>query len=229
MMKNLFKKLALFALASVILSNFVIPSFVANAGACNPNPLLEILEGEECINLDEKTSPNDKDKIITIVEEPLSVNPADFGTTGEDGASEFEVRPCLRISTVCKDENIGIITDSFIMSGTTYDPCEEGVTSGTETGTTYYYCKEVMVLLSTGGPTMIMGFISMIYKWGASIVGLIAVLVIVISGIQISASGGDSSAIDGAKGRILKSIGGLAVLFLSGVILYTINPNFFTK
>ena len=76
---------------------------------------------------------------------------------------------------------------------------------------------------------MIYGYIAMIYQWGASIVGIIAVTVIVFSGIQISAAGGDPEAVTSAKKRILQSLAGIAVLFLSGLILYTINPNFFTK
>jgi len=68
----------------------------------------------------------------------------------------------------------------------------------------------------------------MIYTWAAGFVGLIAVGVIMISSIQISLSGGDSQAVTNSKDRIVKSLAGLAVLFLSGLILYTINPNFFT-
>ncbi len=90
-----------------------------------------------------------------------------------------------------------------------------------------YSCKQVQVLLSRGGTSLLEGYISQIYKFGASIVGIIAVLVMVISGIQISASGGDTEAVNEAKTRIIKSISGIALLFLSGLILYTINPNFF--
>ena len=76
---------------------------------------------------------------------------------------------------------------------------------------------------------MLYGYIGMIYTWGASIVGIIAVLIIVISGIQISAGGGDPEAINSAKKRIIQSLSGIAVLFLSGLILYTINPDFFVR
>jgi type IV secretory pathway VirB2 component (pilin) len=69
----------------------------------------------------------------------------------------------------------------------------------------------------------------MIYRWGASLVGIIAVTIIIISGIQISASGGDSEAINAGKKRILQSIVGIIVLFLSSLILYTVNPTFFTN
>lgn len=92
-----------------------------------------------------------------------------------------------------------------------------------------YSCKEVMVILTKGGTTAIYGYINLLYRWGAGMVGIIAVTVIIVSGIQISASGGDSEAIGSAKKRILQSIVGIVVLFLSSLILYTINPNFFTR
>lgn len=220
-MKNLLKKLVLFGFASVILSSIVIPNLIANA-ACGVDVGKAISavnnDANACISKDDKAA-----KVTTIIEEPLSTDPEQFGTK-----EEFEVRSCLRISGSCKDEGGALQSPSAFIKGNSAPAGVECGKISTGPGDWSIYCKEVMALLSTGGPTMIKGFISMIYKWSASIVGLIAVLVIVISGIQISASGGDSGKIDEAKGRILKSIGGLAVLFLSGIILYTINPNFFT-
>lgn len=71
-------------------------------------------------------------------------------------------------------------------------------------------------------------YVSAIYRWAAGIVGIVSVLIMVFSGIQISMAGGDSAKIDTAKNRIMQSLIGLAILFLSGLILYTINPSFFT-
>ncbi|MBI2638802.1 hypothetical protein HYW83_04405 [Candidatus Peregrinibacteria bacterium] len=78
------------------------------------------------------------------------------------------------------------------------------------------------------GSDVLANYIGAIYRWAAGIVGIVAVLIMVASGIQISAAGGDSAKLDSAKNRILQSIIGLAILFLSGLILYTINPTFFT-
>ncbi|MBI5412728.1 hypothetical protein HZA42_00070 [Candidatus Peregrinibacteria bacterium] len=69
-------------------------------------------------------------------------------------------------------------------------------------------------------------YVGALYKWAAGIVGIVAVFTMVYSGIQISMAGGGT--IDEAKNRILMSLAGLALLFLSGLILYTINPGFFT-
>jgi len=90
------------------------------------------------------------------------------------------------------------------------------------------YCQQVQVLKSDSGTDLLFLYIGTIYRWAASVIGIIAVLVMVISGIQISAAAGEQQAITNAKTRIFQSIGGLVLLFLSGIILYTINPTFFT-
>ncbi|PIQ79245.1 hypothetical protein COV81_02760 [Candidatus Peregrinibacteria bacterium CG11_big_fil_rev_8_21_14_0_20_41_10] len=100
--------------------------------------------------------------------------------------------------------------------------------AGNETGVlpTVVYCDKVQAIWADSGVNLLKSYIGFIYRWAAGIVGVIAVLVIMVSGIQISASGGE--AIDEAKGRIVQSIIALAVLFLSGIILYAVNPTFFT-
>lgn len=72
---------------------------------------------------------------------------------------------------------------------------------------------------------LLKNYIGIMYKWAASIVGIIAVLNMVISGFQIiTTQGGD---VGDAYKRIFQSIGGLVILFLSALLLYVINPNFF--
>ena len=41
-------------------------------------------------------------------------------------------------------------------------------------------------------------------------------------------AGGDDGKIGEAKSKIIESLTAIAILFLSGIILYTINPNYFT-
>ena len=86
-----------------------------------------------------------------------------------------------------------------------------------------------MAILGKGGTSYIEGYVGFIYRWAAGLSGLIAVAVIIISSMRISFSGGEAEEVTKAKSRILKSLAGLAVLFLSGLILYTINPTFFTR
>jgi hypothetical protein len=97
-----------------------------------------------------------------------------------------------------------------------YDGCEAGAA----------YCERRQWLISSTGAGLIKTYLKQIYIFGAGIGGFIAVTIIVASGIQISVSGvtGDITA---AKDRIIQSITGLVLLFLSGLILYTINPTFF--
>ncbi|MFC1600293.1 pilin [Patescibacteria group bacterium] len=87
-------------------------------------------------------------------------------------------------------------------------------------------CQRVQILQATGGQDLLTQYVKLIYLWSAGTIGIIAVLVIVISGMQIMVSG-SSGNIDEAKGRIFKALFGLVVLFLSGLILYTINPTYF--
>ena len=70
-------------------------------------------------------------------------------------------------------------------------------------------------------------YVSQIYIFGSGLVSLVAVLWITIGGYEImfSSSSGDMSS---GKEKIIQSLLGLAIVFLSGLILYTINPNFFT-
>ncbi|OGJ46207.1 hypothetical protein A2307_04125 [Candidatus Peregrinibacteria bacterium RIFOXYB2_FULL_33_20] len=75
------------------------------------------------------------------------------------------------------------------------------------------------------GIDFIKNYISQIYVYGAGLVGLIAVFSIVIGGIQLILRGEeDNSAV---KDRIFKSFIGIAILFLSALILYTLNPTFY--
>ena len=83
------------------------------------------------------------------------------------------------------------------------------------------------VLEGDTGMELMTNYISMIYKYGASILGIICVLVIVISGIQISMGGANDQWQSDAKARIWQALLSLAILFLSAAILRTINPGFF--
>ncbi len=87
--------------------------------------------------------------------------------------------------------------------------------------------KEVRSISANSGTDLALNYVSMIYKFGASILGIFAVLVIVISGIQIIAGGISEEGISAAKGRILQALLSLALLFSSALILRTINPDFF--
>lgn len=104
--------------------------------------------------------------------------------------------------------------------------CVAGATDGAGEDQNIVYCRPAQVITAGSGSGLIKAYTALIYKWAAGTVGIVAVLVIVVSGIQIITSD-VSGDVDSAKNRIGQSLIGLAILFLSAVILYTINPNFF--
>jgi hypothetical protein len=87
--------------------------------------------------------------------------------------------------------------------------------------------KNIKSISGESGTDLMMNYVSMIYKFGAIILGLIAVLVIVASGVQMIAGGVDESNYTDAKDRILQAILSLIMLFSSALILRTVNPDFF--
>lgn len=89
-------------------------------------------------------------------------------------------------------------------------------------------CSLLNRISSDSGVGLFAQYVGALYRWAAGVVGIVAVLVMVFSGVEISMAGGDSAKLDSAKNRIMQSIIGLAILFLSALILYTINPGFFT-
>ena len=64
----------------------------------------------------------------------------------------------------------------FIKSTTSSQPCPS-----TEAGNSLYFCKEIQLILSKSGTIVIYTYISAIYRFAASIVGLISVMVIIFS------------------------------------------------
>lgn len=88
--------------------------------------------------------------------------------------------------------------------------------------------NKVKSISGNSGTDLMMNYVSMIYKFGAAVLGIVAVLIIVISGVQIITGGVDDNAITAAKDRILQAILSLVLLFSSALILKTINPGFFT-
>lgn len=89
-------------------------------------------------------------------------------------------------------------------------------------------CSQVQLLFADSGADLLKQYVGLIYRWATGIIGVIAVLVIMINGIMISFAQGDDGKVSEAKGRIIQSLSALAILFLAGIILYSINPNFFT-
>ena len=68
-------------------------------------------------------------------------------------------------------------------------------------------------------------YISGIYNYAISIVGILAAIVLMAGGVLWLVSGGDSARISRAKELIIGSVSGLIILMASYLILFQINPN----
>lgn len=77
------------------------------------------------------------------------------------------------------------------------------------------------------GFSLISSYIAGIYRYMASIVGIICVLYIVFSGIQITLGGMKQDMVNAAKERIMQSLLSLVLLLGTALLLKTINPFFF--
>lgn len=91
----------------------------------------------------------------------------------------------------------------------------------------YTICEPVMVYLSSAGTDLLYFYMGQVYRYAAGIGGLLAVLILIIAGIMWTTAGDNTNQITMARNMITKSITGLILLFLTAIILYTINPNFF--
>ena len=78
------------------------------------------------------------------------------------------------------------------------------------------------------GIGIISNYLTMIYQWLAGLVGGVAILMIIVGSVQIATGGGDQNNVTEGKTKIMQALAGLVVLFLSGLILYTINPTFYS-
>jgi hypothetical protein len=150
-----------------------------------------------------------------ILEEPIAIQ--------EDKNNNF----CFRVCPKLTPEEVEKQKTS--QGGTTNVPmrvCVLKEECAAESDWSDYSCQRVQVMKSNSGTELVYNYVGMIYKWAAATVGIVAVLTMVISGLEIMSSS-DSSKMEAAKGRIMQALVGLVVLFLSGLILYTINPTFF--
>jgi hypothetical protein len=68
-------------------------------------------------------------------------------------------------------------------------------------------------------------YISAVYKFAVAAGSILAVVMIIVAGIQWTASGGSQESIGQAKKRLIGAITGLILLVGSYTILYTVNPN----
>ncbi len=190
-----------------------------------------------CLGAEEKLN-----YITTVLETPLDSQEDraaydKVGIGGETGIIDngdgTKTKRCFRFTQILNLQGSGSSTqqktDQYLINkcpGESLIP--EGY--GQQSSGNYYDCQEVTVIMSSlsqGGIGVINVYVSLIYRWVAGIVGVIAVLIMIVSGLQIITAQGESEAISAGKKRILQSIGGIALLFFASGLLYMINPTFF--
>jgi type IV secretory pathway VirB2 component (pilin) len=88
-------------------------------------------------------------------------------------------------------------------------------------------CEPVMIYVSQLGTQLLYQYIGQIYRYMAGLGSILAVLFIIVAGVMMASAGDNNDQITKAKALMTKNITGLIVLFLSALILYVINPNFF--
>ncbi len=74
---------------------------------------------------------------------------------------------------------------------------------------------------------LLYNYLGLIYDFLSGIIIAFVILIIIIGGIKISSSAGEEGATEGKK-ILLKAFIGMALWFTASVILYTINPTFFS-
>jgi len=84
------------------------------------------------------------------------------------------------------------------------------------------------VSVSQGSFGIISQYSKMIYQYIITLGSIVGVLSIMFSGIQMMISVGESGSLEESKKAIFTTFKALLVLYLSGVILYIINPTFFS-
>ncbi len=170
------------------------------------------------------TEAEEKTMVYAVLEEGLDTP----DTEANEGNSM--VRPCARYTEILQctpsgDKKTKQINQELLKT------CPDDLPdSGTDKHGQYFDCQEVSVIIvdpETGGIGLLQVYIGLIYRWAAGIVGVIAVLIIIVSGIQISTANGEPSVVEEARKRIVQSLGGIAILFLASGLLYVINPTFF--
>ncbi len=188
---------------------------------------------KDCVLLN---SPQKIDNIITIIEEPLTnADVRGYVTCMRRTCCESKEGNCKGISSEFvpppKPTNAPP-TESTQAEYAAFKKCYSDYTvmGGCQPSTdanTAVSCKRIGIFWGSSGSELLYAYIGAIYRFVASTMGIVCVFIIVWSGFNIATAGDQTQKIEEGKKKIMQSLYGLALLFMSAVILYTINPNFF--
>lgn len=201
-------------LLKTISTGLLIISFAPTAMAAIPDFTCNDLNGQQEPSQSGESAPaGNAEKlqsyIVTILEEEIS------GSQSNEFGDEVKVLSCIR-KTSCETANERTeCTSEYVPLG----QCSPGENE---------FCQRVQVIIAQSGINLLMTYLGIIYRWAAGIIGIISVAYLIYGGFLVATAQDDTGKIDTAKEKIFQSLAGLVLLFLSAVILYTINPNFFT-
>lgn len=155
-----------------------------------------------------------KDWIITVLEEQLGTPKSDAKV--ENGEVKKivteDVINCFRVTEPCAPDSKQ--SCSLYATTCTKDPSA---------------CNRVQIYYAQSGSDLIFSYAKRIYLYAAGIGGIFCVMYLIVGGIGLASSGGDSGGAEKGKAMITQSLMGLALLFLSALLLNFVNPNFFTR
>lgn len=144
-----------------------------------------------------------------------ATNSAPATTTGTSAAPTSSLRPNAREDHTSESENTSETPNTWLRYGQGYAvKLQEPI-------------GDLAEVHGSNGVQILSLYVAAIYKYLAAIVGLFAVTVMVVSGVQIQLAGFDQGLVDDAKKRITASLISLVMLFGSALLLTTINPDFF--
>ncbi len=155
-----------------------------------------------------------KNYVIAIIEEQIG--------SAKDAPEGTNVIDCFR-ETNCKPEKVPAEGTQEAKEVTKCTSEYKESCSPSDT----IFCQRVQAFISQSGLDLLFTYIGLIYRWSAGVIGIVSVFYLVYGGIKIASAGDNQAALDDAKAKIAQSLAGLVLLFLSAIILYTINPNFF--
>lgn len=70
-------------------------------------------------------------------------------------------------------------------------------------------------------------YLQTMYPYAVALISSLAIVMVILGSFEIVTSKGDSGKVSEGKERIMYAIGGLVLLLMASIILWTINPNFF--
>lgn len=75
---------------------------------------------------------------------------------------------------------------------------------------------------------LLYGYLGLVYNYMSGIIIAFVILIVIVGGVRIITAGGSNEGVESGKKMIMKAIIGMILWFTASVILYTINPTFFS-